>query len=293
MRLPLFCCILSVGVSIFIFNATAQTLAFPQPIDPADPKGLKLPSGVPRTVDTNGNVIFIDSSFTTRQYRHAATLLAAAEATRVAQALQLPELLPITESNLTAISITPFGFNYVNKGIGSISTSNYVYYFTKENKFDKVVAAQYDSYCLNLAKVRLPKNSIAYNPAMEIATQWLASASIDVSRLQRECRAHIALSPYWNGVQRLGQEPKKDIVPIYYIWWTSSENERDGYGGVARVEVFLPERKLLQLSVDDPKYILREPLMFKDLNPLFPGTGKIDIFTNYPSATNINLNQRR
>jgi len=62
------------------FHVPAQQPFVPQPVDPTDPKGRELPPGVPRTVDTNGNVIYMDISFTTRQYRQAAVKLILQEA---------------------------------------------------------------------------------------------------------------------------------------------------------------------------------------------------------------------
>jgi len=53
---------------------------------------------------------------------------------------------------------------------------------------------------------------------------------------------------------------------------------------VADVELFLPTKKLLQLDVDDPKYILRKPLVFTNLASLFPGTGRVTGFTNFPPS---------
>ena len=43
-----------------------------KPLSPDDPKGTALPAGVPRVVDTSGNVISINQRFTTPQYQLAA-----------------------------------------------------------------------------------------------------------------------------------------------------------------------------------------------------------------------------
>jgi hypothetical protein len=267
-------------------NAMQQiSLPNPKPLDPDDPKGLKLPPGVPRTVDTNGNVTYIDISFTTRQYRQAAVELMLQEANRVAREMQLPEELPITKSNLTEAMVTPFGFNYTDKGIGSVTTKNYAYFVTKDNKFNELVVANYDQTCLNLERQSRPIEQMSTNEAYQLATQWLTAVSMDVSGLNRDCTAHVALSPYWNGLTTLGQKPSKNFVPIYYVWWTSPKNDAEGYGGVARVELFSPTKKLLQLSIDDPKYILRKPVVFTNLDSLFPGTAPITVFTNYPVNT--------
>jgi hypothetical protein len=261
----------------------------PKPLDPNDPRGLELPPGVPRTVDTNGNVIAIDILFTTKEYREAAINLMSQEANQVANELQLAEKLPITESNLTEAMVMPFGFNYIHKGIGSISTTNYVYCFTEDNKFNELDVANYDRVCHNLRRQKLPITQIQTTTSFQLATQWLAAASMDVDRLNRECEAHVALSPYWNGLTTLGQKPRKYFVPIYFVWWTSTENDAEKYGDVAYVELFAPTKKLLQLGVREPKYILRKPLVFTNFASLFPGNAPIRVFTNFPVNTNTGI----
>ena len=54
----------------------------------------------------------------------------------MAEELQLAdEVLPITESKVTELFLTPFGFGYIRKSIGVISTSYYAYLVSKGNKF--------------------------------------------------------------------------------------------------------------------------------------------------------------
>jgi hypothetical protein len=250
----------------------------PKPLFPDDPKGTGLPPGVPRMVDAQGNVISINHRFTTPQYRQAAVRLLLQEANRVAGEMQLAnETLPITEANVQGLTVTPFGFSYIHKSIGVVCTSNYVYLVSKGDKFSGLVVADYDQTCLQLEKTSLPLAQMDTNAAYQLATQWLETASMDVNGLNRECKAHMALSTYWNGLTRLGQVPAKNFVPMYYVWWTSPKNDADGFGGVADVELFLPTKKLIQMNVDDPKYILREPLVFTNLNSLFPGTGRVTL----------------
>jgi hypothetical protein len=260
----------------------AQTFNGFRLVRPDDPKGLGLPPGVPRVVDTNGNVVGLSHQFTTKEYRHAAVMLILQEANRVAQELQLSEQLPIMESNLTEAGITPFGYNYIKKTIGSVSTSNYVYYVSQGNRFSNLGVANYTQTCWLLAEQSLPIKQLDYNGAYQLATQWLAAVSMDVSGLNRDCKVHVAVSPYWNGLARLGQKPGRKFVPIYYVWWTNPEKDANGFDGVASVELFLPTKKLLQLDFLTPKYILRKPLVFTNLDSLFPGTAKITIVTNPP-----------
>lgn len=253
----------------------------PPPINPNDPKGLELGSGVPRVLDTNGNVVGIDLSFTTKQYQDAAINLMVQEANRVASQMHLLENFPITISNIVSAYVGPFGYNYKYNSIGSVSTTNYTYFMTGDDKFNQVVVADYAAKCFSLEATKLPISEIDTNMAYELATQFLKAASMDVSRLNKDFECHVALSPGWNSFGRLGQRPKVSFVPIYYVWWTGSAEDVRKYGGLAEVELYLPTRRLLQLRVGDPRYILRKPLTFTNLAALFPGRGRIWIFTNY------------
>jgi hypothetical protein len=113
------------------------------------------------------------------------------------------------------------------------------------------------------------------NSAYQLASRWLAAVSMDVKGLNRDCKVHVALSPFWNGLVHLGEKPQKQFVPIYFVWWTSPTNDLEGHGNVAYVELFAPTKTLLQLCVSDPKYILRKPLEFTNLDSLLPGTAPV------------------
>lgn len=278
-------CILSCLVNVHA-QKMVRALNFIKPLDPDDPKGLALPPGVPRTVDTNGNVIALDVAFSSTQYQRAAFKLVLEEANRVAREMQLPENLPITVSNITEAYISPFGCSYRTKAIGNITTSNYVYYVSKDKKFNNLGIVNYDQTCLKLIKQKLPVNQLDTNAAYQLATQWLESASMDVKGLNRDCKLHIAVSAYWNGLGHIGDVPMDHFVPMYYIWWTSPENDAAGHGDVAYVELYLPTKQLLQLDVHDTKYILRKQLVFPDLASLFPGKAPILVVTNASASTN-------
>jgi hypothetical protein len=76
-------------------------------------------------------------TFTTPAYRKVALRLVIEEANQVAQELNLPEQLPITETNLIEAHIAPPRMAKI--GIGNITTSNYVYYVSVGNKFSFLV----------------------------------------------------------------------------------------------------------------------------------------------------------
>jgi hypothetical protein len=227
-------------------------------------------------VDTNGNVVWIDEEYTTKQYQVAASKLVLQEANRVAKELRLPEKLPITETDLVESVVTPYGFNYIHQSIGSVTTKHYSYYVSQGNKFNELDVANYDQTCLKLRdQGTLPIKQMNTNAAYQLAIHWLATASMDVKGINRDCKTHVALSPFWNGLVHLDEKPHKRFVPIYFVWWTSTKNDLERHGNVAYVELYAPTTTLLQLSVSDPKYILRKPLEFTDLDSLLPGTAPV------------------
>jgi len=248
------------------------------------PTGWRLPSGVPRIVDTNGNVIYVKPDFTTPAFQNEALKLVIEEANKVAKGLKLADNLPITPSNITESFVGPFGYTLKYAKVGNITTKNYMYGVEQGNKFSDLVVSDYDRTCLGLKeKVTLPISDIDTNQAYMLARSWLGAISMDVDGLNRDCTLHIAVSPIWNGLAKLGSKPRKRFVPIYYVWWTSGAQSAEGSGDVAHVELFAPANRLLQLSVRDPKFILRKPLAFTNLDSLFPGTAPVQ--TNFPVNT--------
>jgi hypothetical protein len=244
--------------------------------------GRELPPGVPRNVDTNGNVVYVNHRFTSPAYQKEALKLVTEEANGVAEELALPEDMPITESNLVEYHISPFGFAYAYKMIGNVSTKNYVYGVSAGDKFNTCSIANYDQVCLTLqTRAVLPITEIDTNSAYQLATQWLEAVHVDVARLNRDCKVEATINDFWNGVPTGAQFTKKRFIPIYDVSWLSPRNQSEHYGDVAFVELYAPTKKLLQLSIEDPKYISRPPLIFTNLAALFPGIAPIR--TNYPA----------
>ena len=235
-----------------------------------------LPPGVPHVVDTNGNFFYVDPMFTTPAFQQEGLRLVIEEANRVARDLHLRESLPITRSNLQHAFIAPFGYTYTRKRLGNVTTSNYSYNVGYGLKFSDLTVASYDERCLEYYhKYQWPITRLDTNTPYYLATQWLAAVHMDLAGLSRDCDVHVSVSPHWNDVQ-LGEVPKAKFTPIYCVWWAPKNNSNKSGG--AEVELFLPTKTLLQLMVDEPKYILRPPLVFTNLTALFPG--KAEITTN-------------
>jgi hypothetical protein len=268
----MFCSVLFLWIS----SATPQAQTAESPYGKPD----DLPSGVPHVVDTNGNVFSIEPMFTTEAFQQAGLQLVIAEANAVAEELHLPELLPITQSNLTHSFIAPFGYTYIRKRLGNVTTSNYFYNIGTGFKFSGLTVANFDDRCRAYSeKYQWPVQRLDTNAPLLLATQWLASVQADVAGLARECDVHVGVNPYWNNVE-LGQTPKRVFTPLYTVWWTPRSPDNRTKTGTAEVELFLPTRSLLALSVDNPRYMLRPAIAFTNLAALFPG--KAEITTNKP-----------
>lgn len=232
----------------------------------------ELPPGVPRNVSPDGT-IDVPLTFTSEAYRNEALRLLVQEANLVAKQLNLAEDLPIMESTLDHFFITPFGDHYAKKRIGNITTEHYWYGMAQGNRFSHLCVANYDKTCFSLQdEGKYPMARLDMKTPYQLATQWLATLSIDVKGLNHDSKPRVALSPFWNGLGRLGQKPKKSFVPIYFVWWKSKSAD---LGSAAYVELFLPKRMLIQLNVEDPHYILRKEVTFTNLAALFPGTALI------------------
>jgi hypothetical protein len=241
-----------------------------------------LPHGVPHTVYPDGS-FDVEPLFTTPEYQQEAFKMVLREANLVAKELQLPERLPIVETDVVARFIVPFGYGRETKSIGNITTRSYWYNVKEDYKFSDMGIADYDETCLGYRKrYQCPLSQVDTNAAFQLATKWLMAVSMDVQGLNHDCEAHVAPTSYWNDVSKLGEMPKgPTFVPIYYVWWTSSQNQTNGFGCTASVELLLPEKRVLQLCVYDSRYILRKPLVFTNLALLFPQTNaQIRVITN-------------
>ena len=128
-------------------------------------------------------------------------------------------------------------------------------------------------------KYQWPVARFDTNAPYQLATQWLAAAHMDVDALNRDYDVRVAVDGYWNNVS-MGELPKRRFTPLYIVSWLVKGKPHYSAGGGASVELFLPTKTLLSLSVEDPKYILRPPIAFTNLAALFPG--KAEIKTNLP-----------
>jgi hypothetical protein len=229
----------------------------------------ELPANVPRNIFPDGQVV-VSTKFTSTAYEQEAFRLIIEEANKVVNDLHLPEKRPITQSNIVRRLIAPFGYSYNRKSIGNITTSNYFFGVAQGCKFSYLVVADLDSRCREgCVRYQWPASRLDTNNAYELAVSWLNSARMDVAALNRDSRVVIEPSHYWNGINAGEGFRKTSFVPIYDVYWIPHQPNPHQIGDVAMVELLAPTETLFQLNVRNPKYILRQPLVFTNLALLF------------------------
>jgi hypothetical protein len=202
--------------------------------------------------------------YTTPAYRKEALRLVIAEANRVAQELNLPEKLPIEETNLVAAYIPPPKMAQRLGGVGNVTTSNYVYYVSVAGKFSFLDHTHMEQERLKMRhQSLLPISRMDTNSAYQMATQWLNAVEMNVPALVSNCDVHVEV------VLPEG-ENSNHFVPLYTIYWTSRQPA--AHGAVATVEYYQPTKTLLKLRVSKPEYILRPPLQITNLDFLLSQT---------------------
>jgi len=229
---------------------------------------VRLPQGFPdplRTLETKGPGGL--KALTTEAYWREARRLLLQEANQVATELGVSEEVPLTE-NIVTFTTVPFGWAYMETGhVGAVMSRHYEYRVGKSWRFSSLVVASWSEVCANYVRsYRWPSDRLDTNAAYNMATQWLAAVSMDVAGLNRDCVMHAAPAPHWNRFRLNTPFTNATFTPIYYVYWIP----RQTTNGIAAagVELFAPDKTLLSLRIEDPKYILRKPLHFANLDEL-------------------------
>lgn len=226
--------------------------------------GQELPPGVPSPIGPDGKMTS-NTMFTTPAYQRKAIDMLVQEANKVAAELHLSEKLPITEADIIGAYIAPFGMGYVRKYIGNITTHNYNYAVLQNYKFSSLTKNDFDNLCkLYEKKYVWPLSRMDTNGAYRLAAEWLAALSVDVKALDHDCPPVVKADNVYLSA------PSGKFVPVYWVMWPKPTNEMGG----SSVMLCLPTKTLLQLYLDDPKYIKRAPLVFTNLAELLAHTNK-------------------
>ena len=207
---------------------------------------------------------FATRVFTTKAYQAEALRLVIQEANVVAKQLALPEELPITKSNIIKAFISPFTDAYTDGAIGTVTTRNYWYFISQGNKFSGLTTLNQGADCRRFQELYTwPLSRLDTNQACALALDFLSAASMDVQAIKRDCKMVVGLDTGYV------HPPAGTFVPVYYIYWKPLDNHDTS---VASVRLCTPTKTILQLKVRDPKYILRPPLVFTNLDVLLSET---------------------
>jgi hypothetical protein len=141
--------------------------------------------------------------------------------------------------------------------LGTMATSNYVYYFASGRKFTGVDVMHHGE---SWPKVKSdyknwPISLLDTNAAFKAGLEIMKSASADVAGLAKDCTIEL------NSVLPEG-EHGKHFIPDYWIHW------RKGEDCVAYLEFIYPTRSVRQLHVYDPKYMLSKRVEIPNLREL-------------------------
>jgi hypothetical protein len=235
----------------------------------ADTRADDLPQNTPNLVLINGRRLQ-GMIFTTKAYHDEALRQVLEEANQIAIRLKLPESFPISKPNITKTFISPYGYARLANAIGNIATTNYCYYISLGNKFSYIESPHQDELGRKFqASHTLPISEINTNEALALAIYWLAAIPADMAALQSNCTVTVELDKAYVH-PRAGK-----FVPVYYVSWSEKDGQNNG---VASVRLFTPTKTLMQLRVEDPKYILRPAIVFTNLAEL--------LATNTATGTN-------
>jgi len=193
-------------------------------------------------------------------YRKEVSRLLLQEANRVAQALSLPEKMPIAETNITKVAVYPPRIAKNMEAVGNVITTNFTYYVSVGYKFSALTRTHLQQEDNQLkSKYVLPINQMDTNAAFQLATQFLTAALMDVAALNRDCDVRI------DTAMTSGQDDEH-FVPLYSISWVN-RRKQEMPGNAASVELFLPTKSIQQMHISKSEYILRQPLQIT--NPDF------------------------
>ena len=194
---------------------------------------------------------------TTRAYEQEAVRLMIVDANRAALKMQLSENLPITRASLVSQSVKPYGQFQFLKALGGIETSNYIYEVSCGQKLSHVEWMHLEYEGQWHEDYQWPLSRLDTNAPYQLATQWLAEASMDVKALDADCTRMVCPEMIYE------RGTNTAFVPIYTVGWTKKDREREV--NTATVRLFLPKKVFIEMRVEDPKYMLGPPSVFTNI----------------------------
>ena len=244
-----------------------------------------LPPGLPRTVDPQGKLLYLDEDFFTTAYDRECSRLMWQAVNRVVTGLDQGEDDPIPVSKALC-NYRSFSHAFDTGELGELSTTNYYYRFQVGNHLSEIEMRDVSEEWRALQDELVPVRQLDTNAAYQLAVRWLKTLSVDVDALNRECDLSVNSGPILNHVGS-GKKPIRQLFsPTYDVAWKPRQPSSTNIGlhgnpnYSASVQLYLPDQSLLRLTMYDSKYFLSPPITFTNLAGLFPA--KAMVATNYP-----------
>lgn len=210
----------------------------------------------------------------TTTYKEAALERLLLEVNQIALELNLPERLPIKQSDLLEVRInTPFWSDSAQQ-FGVVSTSNYYYFASAGNRLSSIEVnfgpneIRGPAYNESLRKrYAAPRTQVDTNAAYTLAVQLMTKAGIDVKALERD--AQQTEISFWEVGSR--------FVPVYSVVWRRLAafrgDSQPKLEALASIQLLVPEQRVIRMNVKQAKYIKRSQLKVADRDRLLQQTG--------------------
>jgi hypothetical protein len=196
-------------------------------------------------------------------YKAVALQLLLGEANHFAETLKLPTPLPIEISHLAHAYVSPpkFGLG------GSLQTTNFAFTF-HEGRLHSIIRLDvlHGPEPLRDILDRLSQQAalVDSNGAYQLATQWLAAASVDVETMVKKYPAEISQRRYAANAPREDQTlpklGKEKLVPVYDVKWRDT-SQPEYIAGAIKVAVLGTSKQLLALDIGDFSFSVRPPVV--------------------------------
>lgn len=174
------------------------------------------------------------------------------EAASVARELQLPEPETITVTNSRITVLDTNWWSRPPRMVGNVITESFAYYFSIDCKLSFVESTKQHERIMEWSKMyEWEMEKLDTDAAIRLAERWLRAAHMDVDALNAECARYAEPNRYYNSGIRGGY-----FIPIYDVRWSKKVGRRDKES-VASVSLLMPEKRLISLRVENPKYNLR------------------------------------
>jgi hypothetical protein len=186
----------------------------------------------------------------TDAYNREVVRLMLPEVNQIVKDLHLSEPMPVTVTNITSVRpALPTAYLGAHV-VGTLTTSNYVFYFTAGRMLSGFDQGHIERYVdLERRNYLWPISRKDTNAALQAAIEVMALVGADVKGLMHDCKVSIDATG----------ESGSQFVPEYWIGWQQPKTN------IAFMGYFAPTKTVRFLHVYDPRYLLRPSIEITNL----------------------------